>query len=215
MLKISKPDQNPTLSKAMYAFDCQGLAIIRGAVTQNQVTAAIKALDETLIHPKPWKFPVLHINPIFWDFMTTPIILQCAEKLCGDEFRLDHAFGVTSDNGVVNLHGGPNCSQRTCFSQWVGRQDVLVGQLSIGVILTPQSKETGGLCFIPGSHKAFDQRDGRTIKRELMDGHFNHYFVIVPTLEAGDVVVFSESLIHGDTGWTPKNYSRLNIYGMA
>jgi hypothetical protein len=201
-----------TLSKTLYAFDCQGFAIIRGLIPDPLVHRAVSIIDTNFPGKKTWKFPVLHLDRVFWQFMTTPLILRCAERLCGNEFRLDHAFAVTSDDGVPNLHGGANCSQRSCFAQWVGNSDIFVGQLSVGIVLTPQSSKTGGVSYIPGSHKAFDQRDGRAIKEQIMDGNFDHEFLVTPELNPGDVIVFTESLIHGDTGWVPTNYPRITVY---
>jgi hypothetical protein len=187
--------ENSALSKTLYVFDCQGFAIIRNLIPLSVVERAISAINTAFPNKMTWKFPVLHLDRVFWEIMTTPLILKCAEHLCGSEFRLDHAFTVTSDNGVPNLHGGPNCSQRSCFAQWVGNTDILVGQLSVGVALTPQSAQTGGVSYIPGSHKAFDQRDGRTIKEQIMDNHFNHEFLVTPSLNPGDVVVFTVILV--------------------
>jgi ectoine hydroxylase-related dioxygenase (phytanoyl-CoA dioxygenase family) len=48
----------------------------------------------------------------------------------------------------------------------------------------------GGFCYIPGSHKATDPRDGRTILKELYKYGFNHHSITVPTLNPGDVVMF-------------------------
>jgi hypothetical protein len=196
----------------LYTFDCQGWAIIRNAIPLEWVERAKSAIEKAMPGKKHWKFPVLHLDPVFWDMMTLPVMLEFVEKLCGEEFRLDHAFGIGSDNGVVNLHGGPNCSQRTCFAHWVGGNNILVGQLSVGFTLTPQTPETGGVCYVPGSHKAFDQRDGRTLRREVFQNHFDHECMVVPTLNPGDLSIFTESLIHGDTGWTPNDYSRMQVY---
>jgi hypothetical protein len=196
----------------LYSFDCMGYCIVRNAVPAELLTEITSLINQTFPLKKVWKFPVLHLGHAFWDLMTLPVLTTLAQELCGEEFRLDHAFGVSSDEGVVNLHGGPNCSQRTCFAQWVGNTKILVGQLSAGFVLTHQSPETGGVCFVPGSHKCFDQRDGRTVKREVFDNHFDHDCIVVPTLNPGDLIVFSESLIHGDTGWKRQDYCRLTVY---
>lgn len=193
---------------ALYLFDCTGVAIIRNVLSPDIVEQAKKSLATH--QEKRWKFPILDVNEIFWDIMTNAKMLAMVEQICGEYFRLDHAFGVTSEDVVINLHGGPNCSLGSCFSQV--DNSVLVSQLSCGFALTPQSSTTKGMCYIPGSHKALDGRDGSTIRKELLHGDLNHESVIVPTLNPGDLIMFPESLIHGDNGWKPKDYHRLTIY---
>jgi len=193
----------------LYLFDSIGLTVIKNAISAGMVEKLKSALDRRH-NKKPWKFPILDVDQIFWDLLTTPVMLNMVEKICGEYFRLDHAFGVSSDNIIVNLHGGPNCSFGSCFSQV--DNDILVSQLSCGFPLTPQNKETKGMCYIPGSHKSRYSNDGRSIKKELLHDDLNHEAIIVPTLNPGDLVIFSESLIHGDNGWEPKDYSRLICY---
>lgn len=194
-----------------YLMDTVGLVVIRNAIPESTVGEAISALN-LVYHggKKPWKFPILDAGRVFWDVLTNKAMLSMAEKMCGEYFRLDHAFGVCSDELVVNLHGGPNCSFGSCFFK--ADNQPLVSQLSCGIALAPQSPETKGMCYIPGSHKSSDQRDGRTIKKELLNDDLENDCLVVPRLNPGDLVVFSESLVHGDNGWLPKNYSRLMLY---
>src|SRR5690606_23555751 len=53
--------------------------------------------------------------------------------------------------------------------------------------------------------------DGNTVFRDLFGYDGNHPAIVVPTLNPGDMVFFSESLVHGDTG--PRNQDpRLFVY---
>lgn len=199
---------NPT---DLYVFDSIGLLVVRNVLSSEAVETAKDSLANAHNgQKKPWKFPVLDAGEIFWDMMVNPTMLCLVSNVCGEFFRMDHAFGVTSENLVVNLHGGPNCSSGSCFSSV--DNGTLVSQLSAGFALYPQSPSTGGLCYIPGSHKSKDTRDGRTVKKELLNGNLNHDCIVVPTINAGDLVMFSESLIHGDSGWSPTDYHRTMIY---
>lgn len=193
----------------VYLFDSVGLIVVKNVLSNDIVEKAKDKLSQKY-KQKPWKFPVLDVDSVFWDMMTNPIMLGLVEQFCGEHFRLDHAFGVSSENIVVNLHGGPNCSLGSCFSQV--DNGIMVSQLSCGFPLTVQSSETKGMCYIPGSHKSLDSRDGRAVKRELLNDDLNHPSIVVPTLLPGDLVIFSESLIHGDNGWLPKDYHRLIVY---
>lgn len=194
----------------VYLFDCMGLVVIRNVFPVEQIQQAKKAIDKIYPNKKPWKFSVLGMGEIFWDILTNKIMLAMAEQMCGDQFRLDHAFSVTSDEKIINLHGGPASSYGSCFTKL--DNSLYVGQLSCGIPLTPQSPSTGGMCYIPGSHRSLDCRSGREIKKELMNGNMATDSLVVPTLNLGDLVVFTESLVHGDVGWNPTNYSRMITY---
>lgn len=193
----------------VYLFDSVGLIVVKNVLSEEMVASAKEALQQKY-KVKPWKFPVLDVNGVFWDMMTNPVMLGLVEQFCGEHFRLDHAFGVSSENIVVNLHGGPNCSLGSCFSQV--DNGTMVSQLSCGFPLSPQSPETKGMCFIPGSHKSKDGRDGRAVKKDLLQDNLDHPALVVPDLTPGDLVIFSESLIHGDNGWRPRDYHRLIVY---
>lgn len=197
-------------SVEVYLFDCVGLTIIRNVIPSTQIEFAKQAIQKIYPGKKPWKFAVLSMGEIFWDIMNNKRLLSTVEQLCGDQFRLDHAFAVTSDEKIVNLHGGPASSFGSCFTRI--DNSLYVGQLSCGIPLTSQNLSTGGMCYIPGSHRSLDARTGSKIKQELFKGNMDHESIIVPTLNPGDLILFSESLIHGDTGWKPQNYSRMIVY---
>ena len=194
----------------VYLFDSTGFLVLRNAVPLAQVEAAQKAIRGVFPKKLPWKFSTLKMGEVFWDILTNPRLLGTAEQFCGEQFRLDHAFAVSSDEDIPNLHGGPSSSQGSCFTKLDNA--LYVGQLSVGVAITPQSPATGGMCYIPGSHRSLDHRSGKEVKWDLLKGDTNNEGVVVPTLNPGDMVFFSESLVHGDTGWKPKNYTRLILY---
>lgn len=194
----------------IYLFDCMGLVVIHNVFPKEQIEKAKQAISKVYPDNKPWKFSVLNMGEIFWDLLTNKIMLEVAEKLCGEQFRLDHAFSVTSDERIINLHGGPSSSYGSCFSKI--DNSLYVGQLSCGIPLNNQSEQTGGMCYIPGSHRSLDCRNGREIKKELMNGNMENKGLVVPTLVPGDLVVFSESTVHGDIGWKPINYNRMITY---
>ncbi len=48
---------------------------------------------------------------------------------------------------------------------------------------------------------------------QVFAGRFDHPAIVTPTLSAGDMVVFSESIVHGDSGWRgPSVGPRLQLY---
>ena len=195
-----------------YGFDCTGFFRRPGAVDPDlirRVWDAIVARHGTTLASK---FPVMPtIGPVIYELMQHPLLAALSEFFCGEHFRVDHVFGVAG--GRPNLHGGPNTSQRSCFWFRAGERDVIAGRVSVGVVLLPQSPATGGFCYIPGSHKAYDERlTGSELLQHTYGGHHNHPDIVCPTLEPGDIVAFSESMVHGDTGWRSTVRQRAVIY---
>ena len=186
------------LTKAQnYILDSVGCTVVRNAIsadlTQKANAAIVSRFGETLPH----RFPILDLGAVFWDIMALPAIRDICRTLCGDRYRLDHAVGLSSNSSKPNLHGGPLSSQSTCFITGVGER-VLYSQLTIGVTLRGQLKDDGGFCFIPGSHKSRYDADGHKLMAEVFDTMAEATYT--PDLFEGDVVVFSESLVHGDRG---------------
>jgi len=198
-----------------YSFESTGVSVIKGAIDDNTVEQARKLIADNWPHKgPPWKFPLLHLGRVFWEMMTHPLVLDLAGKFAGDYFRMDHAFGVHGRGAVKQLHGGPQSSQHSCFyvpASLDGRSG-LFAQLNFGFTLYGQSPSTGGFCYVPGSHKSVDPRAGQQLLNEVYKGDMSHPSIVVPTLEPGDLMLFSEGLVHGDTLWRGKGQSRLQIY---
>lgn len=199
-----------------YSFECTGVAVIPNALQSHQVEEAKWLIKQNWPESVPWKFPVLHLGGIFWDMMTHPHLLNLCNQFVGQHFRMDHAFGLTSNGAIPQLHGGPQSSQYSCFYLPLafGNHKGLAGQLNFGFCLEEQNPETGGFCYIPGSHKVVDSRAGLEVLNQVYGGKFEHHSIIVPKLVPGDMIVFTEALIHGDTGWRNKEPGscRMQVY---
>lgn len=195
-----------------YGFDCTGFFRRRAAVSHDAVACALGAIRARHGSPVPLRFPVMpYIGPVIYELLQHDLLAAVAAFCCGPQFRVDHVFGV--GGGLPNLHGGPDCSQYSCFWQRAGDHSVLAGRLSIGVVLLPQSAATGGVCYIPGSHKAYDRRRaGQQLLGEIYGNNLGHSDIVCPTLEPGDLIAFSESLVHGDTGRRNGARERCTIY---
>ena len=188
------------LEKAKYSFNTTGVAIIPKVLPDSSVEEAKQLIKKQWPNGGQWKFPVLHLGRVFWDMMTHPTVLQFCREFVGEHFRMDHAFGVSGDAAQRQMHGGPYSSQNSCFCLPIPGAGNFVGQLNIGFALTGQSVNTGGFCYVPGSHLSSDTRAGAKILAEVYANNFNHHSIIVPTLSPGDLMVFTEALVHGDTG---------------
>lgn len=202
-----------------YSFECTGVAVIPQVLTEAQVAEAKRLIHNNWPSNIPWKFPVMHLGRIFWEMLTQPLLLELANDLAGEHFRFDHAFGLMSnEKTIAQLHGGPQSNQHACFySNPSGRPSrVLTGRLNFGFCLEGQNSSTGGFCYVPGSHKSVEPRSGLQVFEQIYKSKFDHPSIVVPTLNPGDMVMFTEGMVHGDTGWRnpkPDSY-RMQIYFM-
>lgn len=198
-----------------YSFETTGVAVIKNAISPEQVAIARTAVESNWATGViPWKFPVLHLGRVFWELMTHPLLLELSSQFAGENFRMDHAFGVSSNGAPAQMHGGPQSSQYSCFYLPFshGKRQGLAGQLNFGFALHGQTPETGGFCYIPGSHKSVEPRAGQEILAEIYQYNFDHHSIVVPVLTPGDMLLFTEGLVHGDTGWKAGNGLRMQIY---
>lgn len=200
-----------------YSYECTGFARIPNALTPDQVETAKTLIRHNWPNGIPWKFPVLHLGRVFWEMMTHSQLLPLAHEYAGEHFRVDHAFGLSSNGAIPQLHGGPQSSQYSCFYIPLNNgQRKGIGRLNFGFCLEGQTPETGGFCYVPGSHKTHDPRGGLEILQQVYNGNFDHHSIVVPTLTPGDMIMFTEAMVHGDTGWrnpTPGSY-RMQVYFM-
>ena len=67
----------------------------------------------------------------------------------------------------------------------------------------------GGFACIPGSHKSnFVPEIPQEVRRFERPAHY----VVQPAVEAGDVIFFTEALIHGTMPWTADHERRALLY---
>jgi ectoine hydroxylase-related dioxygenase (phytanoyl-CoA dioxygenase family) len=142
-----------------------------------------------------------------------PLLLQ--RNIMGEWFRLDHATGIAmtaSDHAkgapfevLENLHGGEKGDQGEHHYQY--HQGRIYNNLTVVMfMLKDVNPGDGGLTVIPGSHKSNHPWPDEVYPHtQLAQSHLVHQ----PSLKAGDMLIFSEALIHGTTYWTGAQDRRL------
>lgn len=214
------------ISSELYFFDCYGLYHKKNVFSKTQIKEANDFFDNSTIKTqKSVKyFNVFEHNLVYLDMITHEEIFNLCNMCFGEDYRLDHAFLLQQDNSSDIshdnfLHGknfGKNMSHYYLSS---GQEHIesacwtRVGQLSVGVVLKGQSESTGGFCYIPGSHKSSYHISGQNVKELFLhnDGLFKQ--IIIPRLSPGDLVIFPECLVHGQSKM-PTTHVRRMVYGM-
>ncbi len=183
--------------KEAYAFATTGMIIIRNFYNQEIVDRMRRATDD---QPNSLYF---HKDPeIFMEFMSHQWIMDCCTRLIGLWFRFDHELAVTqTTESQPYLHGGQFGSQGTCFHHPVGKYS-WNGQLTVGLCLTKQNQETGGFSYVPGSHHCISGGQFGNQQDVWIDFFDDPEMVKTPTLNPGDLYVFTEALAHGQRKWS-------------
>jgi hypothetical protein len=190
-------------SREEYLFDSLGFVHFSKLLPADWVEEVRVGLEARIKEAKSVKVPFLDVTPYGGLRLLKSInLMKLLEKVLGSGFRLDHAFIrlQPDSNGVEvsNLHGGPGAAQGThlFFNQ---NGSPFCTQVSVGIPLHAQGGDEGGLVLLPGSHKsAFAMQGGAVRKHVFEDGYpVADGALVAPRLEQGDIIAFTETMIHG------------------
>lgn len=162
-----------------------------------------------------WAKP--HCEP-FRKLLCHPAVVPILTELLGIGFRLDHSplmiaqeqgsEGHTLHGGAVTESGEPAWPLRYSFSHGKMRNELL----TVCMQLRDAGPGDGGFCVVPGSHKS--NYPVPPALADLADPVLNEH-VQQPTVLAGDMLVFTESALHGTLPWTAEHQRRTIIYRFA
>lgn len=205
-----------------FLFDLQGFLHVPNFLTDDEVSALNASLEvnmdrmgqdgnshtgesKTLVGRKrgmftgmlTWKQP--HCQP--WrDMLAHPKAVPYLNTMHGRGWKIDHSpfllYSTKGTEGLV-LHGSTarvfDGSQYYTFSNGVMRCGMIVMQYQ----LTDVNEGDGGLCVIPGSHKA-----NFPLPKKIREWEEHQNIVYNIPCKAGDLVIFNEATLHGTLPWT-------------
>jgi ectoine hydroxylase-related dioxygenase (phytanoyl-CoA dioxygenase family) len=191
-----------------YEFDLRGYIICRNVLSSEEVKRICNILVNIKGAKDDGKFSFLKLDPYFMELMAHPYTLSILQTILGSWLRFDHAFGLkmTKDISISeNLHAGPLQNQRAFWYQWVRGQGMHNGLVKVIYALNDVNPGDGGFICVPGSHK------GNINYRPQLDSNL----VVNPTLKSGDMLIFTEALVHGSKQWIPDRTRIALIYSYA
>ena len=189
-----------------FEFDINGIIVYRKVLAPALVREMNNILDAKFGGQFPWTFEFIEDDPIFLELMALPRTLHILRTMLGDWFRLDHAYGLQMTRDTIthagdNLHGGPRFDQGEHQYQWV-RGRMYNGLVVVMYALEDVNAGDGGFIAVPGSHKSnVDYQPPVT-----------SHLVTNPALKAGDMLIFTEALIHGTRKWQSPQRRRSLLY---
>ena len=214
-----------------YLFDLQGFIVVKNALAPEQVAALNEALDANhdkreedvvtaasealkgkryrglyegmLTWDRPWCLP-------FREVLANPRIIPYLNTLLGRGWKLDHnPFIYTSSVGTegLNLHGYGLAEFNGSRFYHYQNGAMRCGLINCQYQLNDVNPGDGGLCVIPGSHKA-----NFTLPADISRYEADRQIVHHVPMKAGDLVIFNEATTHGTLPWKGQGERRSLFY---
>lgn len=157
-----------------------------------------------------------HIQNII-DIFTDTKILDVCNNCIGQQFKLDYMVLIEQavnkqQKQHFSVHGGSHKHYNLFYYHSYPQEHIdkpcytQTGQLTVGIPLTEQNSNTGGFCYLPGSHKSSYHIHSQPFFQQCDQEELKNYF-ITPSIQRGDCIIFPENLTHGQTlycGDTPR-----------
>ena len=193
-----------------FQIDLEGYLIIKNVLTPDEVAEMNAFIDEgnTQGSPSLWGEP-------FKRLIDHPKILPYLIELLGPHVRLDHDYSLFMKQGEKRgrLHGGEDGGRPGGHvgDHWYKYRDGIIrnGLSVMTYNLTDAPEGAGGFACIPASHKSNFVPE---IPQDVRNFERPAHYVVQPALEAGDVLFFTEALIHGTMPWQAEHQRRALLY---
>ncbi len=214
-----------------FLFDLQGFIVARAFLSKDEVKVLNNAFDANedkqqqdsnrdnsgnmaaqhkrgiytnmLSWAQPWCQP-------FRELLAHRKLLPYLNDLLGRGWKLDHEpFMLTGSTGTegLRIHGTTNVQfNGSRFYAYTNGQ-MRCGLIVVQYALADANPGDGGLCVIPGSHKA-----NFTCPQKITTWEQHQDIVYQVPLKAGDMVIFSENTLHGTLPWTASQERRALLY---
>ena len=200
-----------------FLFDLQGFLVVPGVLSATEL-ATLNAIadEESARYSAPLEDWEAHQCSLWGqplvDLIDHPKVVPYLLELVGPYFRIDHDYCLFMRRGDKRggLHGGSH-PVHAAGDHWYRYHDgVMRNGLTVFVFnLTEVGEGDGGFACVPGSHKSnfIDKLppDVRSFERRP-------HYVVQPPLAAGDLLIFTEALIHGTMPWAAAHQRRALLY---
>jgi hypothetical protein len=198
-----------------FLFDLEGYLIIRQVLTSTEIATlnAVAAQRSPTAPNSPTARRVFGVSawgPSYQALIDHPKIMPYLAELVGPKFRLDHDFCIFMTKGGQDqmLHGGETSGNP---DHWYRYRDGVMrsGLTVVTFYLSHANAGDGGFCCIPGSHKS---NFVSSLPEDVRQYRRLPHYVVQPRVAAGDVIIFTEALIHGTLPWSAPHERRAVLY---
>ena len=196
-------DDKTMTNEENYRFDVAGYMTVPGVLTAAELKACNQALDQLASDGGPLRWTSPACNPLR-ALREHPVLMRYLEQICGEGFRLDESPRlVESCAEATDLSGGDEwVDWSRAYRQYNGNR-FCQGMRAFWA-LADAGAEDGGLVVVPASHNSTVPAP-----QDLMDGTDPMELVEQPVLQAGDLLLCTESLMRGLRPWQGAGPQRL------
>jgi len=202
-----------------FIFDLEGYLVLKGILSSNEVDEVNALADSVWSGDYPENGlrrtgQVSKWGPATQCLMDHPGIVPYLKELLGPFVRIDHDYSIfMRRNGRAGrLHGGPTMQSGVqAADHWYRYHDGVMrnGLTVFTFCLTHAGANDGGFGCIPGSHKSnFIGHIPDTVRNWEKKAHY----VRQVEVDAGDVIIFTEALVHGTIPWQADHERRSLLY---
>jgi len=198
-----------------FLFDLEGYLVLPGVLTETECDALNEMADRVWSRsaedgPFRRTEAVSLWGQPFLDLMDHPKVLPVLAELLGSRLRIDHDYCIFMEEGAPSqmIHGGP---RRIETDHWYYYSDgIMRNGLTVATYaLSDAAEGDGGFVCVPGSHKTnFMHNLPQSVREQTIEPHY----VRNPPMNKGDVLIFTEALMHGTRAWTGKHERRAVLY---
>ena len=201
-----------------FQFDLEGYLVIPGALSPQEVVELNGLADQAWPgeHDETGLRRTSNVaqwGPRFRDLMDHPNIVPYLIELMGPKFRIDHDYSMFMQRGTSRskLHSGPSpeCPDGDHWYRFYPDGKIRNGLTVFTFNLTDCNAGDGGFVCVPGSHKtnllSAMPKEASTFERPAN-------YVRQPSVMAGDVIIFTEALVHGTLAWNADHERRALLY---
>jgi ectoine hydroxylase-related dioxygenase (phytanoyl-CoA dioxygenase family) len=218
-LSIDFPTRLPLHREQIeYELDLNGYVVIPNMLSPETVQALNHAIDVHQGDALPFKFPLLGTSPMLMDLMEHPLLMPLLKHWLGDWFRLDHAYGLQvpkatqkPTGAAAKLHAGPYQNQGAFQYHWFQGKSQC-GLLGLGYNLQDVHPNDGGFVVVPGSHKQHMGVAPNKVAAMQSAARPSRALWTQPVMQAGDLLIFAEALVHGNIEWRNRDRGRRILY---
>jgi hypothetical protein len=199
-----------------FQFDLQGYLVVQGVLDSDELAALNAMADDP---PGGWgdgasyrTSNVSQWSQAYQSLIDHPKLLPYLLELMGPKVRLDHDYCIFMRQGAPNggLHGGPSPQVGAGDHWYTCHNGVMRNGLTVFTFnLAAAGPGDGGFGCIPGSHKS---NFVSSLPSEVRRHERPAQYVRQVEAEAGDVIIFTEALIHGTMAWTAAHERRSVLY---
>ncbi|MFT5366885.1 MAG: hypothetical protein ACI8V2_001835 [Candidatus Latescibacterota bacterium] len=212
---MAQEDLYQVSEEEKFVFDLDGYIVIKDVLSSDEVDELNAIADKKMAaqtgdggyknvrKPSTWGTP-------FQLLMDHPRVMPYLLEFLGPKVRIDHDYLIFMDKGAKrgSLHGGENGNEGDHWYKY--RDGVIRTGLTVVTFFTaPAGAGDGGFSCIPGTHKT---NFLKSIPKDVRSFERRPHYVRQPEVEAGDVLIFSEALVHGTMPWTADHQRRAFLY---